>query len=206
MSLNPPAKRQKIDVNADFEDTHIDPNIPHYKTIKTSLASVFKIPTKLPVISEAAATVNKIIIRSLLFLRLYLLHKRDNPPAVTTEFISNVFRTICLQKPSGGPRTETAIAMRENLTSFYKEIFEPLLPADDQPILYTNLTQVLSYAAKQLKTVFENNINQHFVDYVESYVNAVWQKDFLVKKIKKIKKRSRSRHQKAVHHPQKSEK
>jgi Putative transposase DNA-binding domain len=41
--------------------------------------------------------------------------------------------------------------------------------------------------------VVETNIKQHFVEYVEAYVNCVWQKKFLIERIKKIKRTKRER-------------
>ncbi len=64
----------------------------------------------------------------------------------------------------------------------------PLLPADDEPPSYTHLSGVLDYASVQVVTAFENNIKEHFVEYVESYVNAVWQKDYLVQRIRATRK------------------
>jgi len=44
-----------------------------------------------------------------------------------------------------------------------------------------------------LITVFETNIKQHFVEYVEAYVNAFWRKDELIEKIKKLRETKHER-------------
>ena len=190
MRLNPQNKNLKLRYRWS-SGTGPDPDLPYYKTIKTSLASVLKTPPKQPVISEAAATVNKIVIRSLLFLRLYLIHQKTTPPVVNANFIDTVFKTVWHQKAIGSPPSATAKALRDKLTAFYKQNFEPLLPEGDQPISYTYLNTVLDYASVQLMTVFETNIKQHFVEYVEAFVNSVWQKDFLVERIRKTRKTER---------------
>jgi hypothetical protein len=41
--------------------------------------------------------------------------------------------------------------------------------------------------------VVETNIKQHFVEYVEAYVNCAWKKDFLVEKIRRMKNTKRER-------------
>ena len=58
---------------------------------------------------------------------------------------------------------------------------------------YTHLSGVLDYASVQVATAFENNIKQHFVEYVESYVNSVWEKDYLVERIRATRKTKRER-------------
>lgn len=177
----------------EFGDRPPDPDLPYYKTIKTSLASVLKIREKQPVISEAAGTVNKIVIRALLFLRLYLIDQKATPPVVNAEFIDTVFKTVCHQKNIGRPPSKAAKVTRDKLTAFYKQHFEPLLPIGDSPLSYTYLNTVLDYASVQLMTVFETNIKQHFVEYVEAYVNSVWQKDFLIDRIRKTRTTKRQR-------------
>src|SRR5437762_3287404 len=96
----------------EYGDRPPDPGLPYYKTIKTSLASVLKTPDKLPAISQAAATVNKIVIRALLFLRLYLIHHKNVPPVVDAEFIDTVFKTVCLQKAIGRPPSASSKTLR----------------------------------------------------------------------------------------------
>ncbi len=59
---------------------------------------MLKLPGKQPVIAEAACTMNKIVIRALLFLRLYLIHHRDDPPVVDADFVDTVFKTVCVVK------------------------------------------------------------------------------------------------------------
>ena len=94
----------------EFGDRPPDPGLPYYKTIKTSLASVLKTRDKQPVISEAAATVNKVVIRALLFLRVYLIDQKASPPVVNADFIDTVFKTVCHQKAIGRPPSKSAKA------------------------------------------------------------------------------------------------
>ena len=41
--------------------------------------------------------------------------------------------------------------------------------------------------------MYENNIKEHFIEYLERYVNIMWKKKFLTQKIKNIKKTKRER-------------
>jgi hypothetical protein len=54
------------------------------------------------------------------------------------------------------------------------------------PPSYEQLGGVLEYTAKNLVAAVETNIKQHFVEYVESYVDAVWHKDATVALIEKL--------------------
>jgi len=45
--------------------------------------------------------------------------------------------------------------------------------------------------------VFKTNIKQHFVKYIEDYINAVWRKDELFEKIKKLRK-TKHKHEPAI--------
>lgn len=169
----------------EFKEKPPDPGKPYYRTVKTSLASVLKLRDKQVVISEAACTVNKIVTRALLFIRLYLINKKDT--VVDTTFVDTVFKTVCLQKAVGRPPSAKAKALRETLSEFYQEHFVALLPDGDEPLSYTYLNTVLDYAAVQVVTVFETNVKMHFVEYVEAYVNAAWQKDFLIDRIRRTR-------------------
>src|SRR4051812_11360479 len=75
-----------------FKDKAPRPSLPYYKTIKRSLASVLKTPEKQAVISQATVTANKIVITSLLILRLYLMHQTEAPILVNVAFVDTVFK------------------------------------------------------------------------------------------------------------------
>jgi uncharacterized metal-binding protein len=57
------------------------------------------------------------------------------------------------------------------------------------------MNTVLDYLAIDILTMYENNIKQHFIEYIERYVNVVWRKKAIVKLIKKKFKTPKSRQQ-----------
>jgi hypothetical protein len=59
-----------------------------------------------------------------------------------------------------------------------------LLPVDDERPSYALLGNALGYMAKGLVASVETNIEQHYVEYVEAYVNALWDKRSEVESIK----------------------
>jgi hypothetical protein len=48
------------------------------------------------------------------------------------------------------------------------------------------MNTILDYLTIDIITMYENNIKNHFVEYVERYVNAVWKKKFIISKIRKL--------------------
>ena len=42
---------------------------------------------------------------------------------------------------------------------------------------YTHLGTILRYCATQYVTLLENNIKQHYLEYIERYINVVFGKD-----------------------------
>ena len=165
-----------------------DPNLPAYKTIKSSLQAVLKNPKLATKINGAVCTVDNIVTRSMMFLKLYLIHNKNDLPIVDENLIDTIFKTVCKETKQGRPAGVKNKKIRESLTAFYRYHFKPLLPDDDEEVSYTHLSTVLDYAARQVETVFENNIKSHYVEYVELYVNAVWQKYDMTQRLRRIKK------------------
>jgi len=164
-----------------------------FKSIKTSLKNVLKHPeinaTK---INDAVIKANKIVIHTLQYLKLYLLDYYENNnhslPVISKELINNSMKVICGEKEEkrGKPPKKETVEMKEQLTTFYKEHYLPLMQND--PIDYAGLNTVLDYLKEDVITMYENNIQLHYVEYVERYVNVVWKKKFLTEKIRKLGK------------------
>ena len=47
--------------------------------------------------------------------------------------------------------------------------------------------------AGKINEKLKNNIKEHFIEYLERYVNIMWKKKYLTQKIKNIKKTKRER-------------
>ena len=164
-----------------------------FKSIKTSLKSVLKHPelnTKM--INDAVVKSNKIVIHTLQFLKLYLLDYYENNnntlPVISKELINNSMKVVCGEKyeKRGNPPNIETIEMKDKLTTFYNQHYLPLTQND--PIDYAGLNTVLDYLKEDVITMYENNIQLHYVEYVERYVNVVWKKKMIVDKIRKLGK------------------
>ena len=95
-------------------------------------------------------------------------------------------KVVCGEKHTNQgrlPKKET-LELIENLTSFYIEHYKP--HTQPEQLDYEYMSNVLSYLCEDIMTMYENNIQLHYVDYVERFVNVVWKKKMMVEKIRKI--------------------
>jgi hypothetical protein len=162
-----------------------------FKSTKTSLKSILKhheINTQK--INDVVIKAHKIVIHTLQFLKIYILHYYNtNSHALSIidkVLILNVMKVVCGEKHTNQgrlPKKET-LELIENLTSFYTEHYKP--HTQPEQLDYEYMSNVLSYLCEDIMTMYENNIQLHYVDYVERFVNVVWKKKMLVEKIRKI--------------------
>jgi len=169
-----------------------------FKSIKTSLKNVLKHPEiNTKILNDAVVKSNKIVIHTLQFLKLYLLDYYENNnqtlPLVSKELINNSMKVVCGEKTEkrGKPAKNETIEMKDILTTFYNHHYLPLTQND--PIDYAGLNTVLDYLKEDVITMYENNIQLHYVEYVERYVNVVWKKKMIVDKIRKLGKTQKER-------------
>ena len=60
------------------------------------------------------------------------------------------------------------------MAEFFNVHYKPTMSGDDDVTMkMQNLRQILGYAATGIVTEHETNIKQHFVDYIEKFINAV---------------------------------
>ena len=56
----------------------------------------------------------------------------------------------------------------------------------NEELNYLHMNTILDYLAIDILTMYENNIKQHFIEYIERFVNVTWEKKFLIEKIRKM--------------------
>ena len=161
-----------------------------FKGVKIPIKHILKHPDiNLPKITEMTIKSNKIVIHTLMFIKLYLLDyydKNKSLPVVDKVFINSCMKILCNESPSGRPPKKEIKELKDKLTKFYEKEYKPL--TQNNPLDYTYMNTVLDYLTMDILTMYENNIILHYVDYLERYVNTVWKKDYLIEKIRKIKK------------------
>jgi hypothetical protein len=159
-----------------------------FKGIKISLKSVLKHPDiNIPKITNAVIKCNKIVIQTLMFMKLFLLDhytKHNTLPIINDEFINSCMKILCNEKASGRPPKQEIKELKKKLSAFYKTDFQPLI--QNENLDYTHINTILDYLTIDILTMYENNIKFHYVEYVERYVNVVWKKKFIVSKIRKL--------------------
>jgi hypothetical protein len=159
-----------------------------FKGIKISLKSVLKHhDVNLPKITNSVIKCNKIVIQTLMFMKLFLLdhyEKHNKLPIINDEFINSCMKILCNEKATGRPPKQEIKELKEKLTAFYKTDFQPLI--QNENLDYTHMNTILDYLTIDILTMYENNIKFHYVEYVERYVNVVWKKKFIVNKIRKM--------------------
>jgi hypothetical protein len=169
-------------------EKEVNPPTDFFKGIKISLKSVLKhSDINLPKITNAVIKCNKIIIQTMMFMKLFLLDhydKHNKLPIINDEFINSCMKILCNEKASGRPPKKEIKELKEKLTSFYKTDFQPLI--QNENLDYTHMNTILDYLTIDILTMYENNIKLHYVEYVERYVNVVWKKKFIVNRIRKL--------------------
>ena len=169
-------------------EKEVNPPTDFFKGIKTSLKSVLKHPDiNLPKITNAVIKCNKIVIQTMMFMKLFLLahyDKHNKLPVINDEFINSCMKILCNEKASGRPPKKEIKELKDRLTAFYKTEFQPLI--QNENLDYTHMNTILDYLTIDILTMYENNIKLHYVEYVERYVNVIWKKKFIMNKIRNL--------------------
>ena len=164
-----------------------------FKSIKTSLKSILKHPEiNTAKINDVVIKSHKIVIHTLQFLKLYLMHHYETHnqslPVIDKKLINTTMKVICGVKDEkrGRPPNKDTLELKDKLTMYYKEHY--LQYTQEDKLDYTYMSNVLAYLTEDIITMYENNIQLHYVDYVERFVNVVWKKKMLTEKIRKLYK------------------
>lgn len=162
----------------------------YFKCVKIPIKHVLKNPdTNSPKITNGVIKSNKIIIHTLLFMKLYLLNyyeKNNKLPIIDKVFVNSCMKILCNENANGRPPKKEVKELKDTLTKFYNKEYKPLIQND--PLDYTHLNTVLDYLTVDIITMYENNIKLHYVEYVERYVNVMWKKKDTINKIKEDNK------------------
>jgi hypothetical protein len=163
-----------------------DKPLDYFKCIKVPLKHILKNPDiNTSKITNAVIKCNKIIINTLMFMKLYLLdHFENNNKLVEIDkiFVNSCMKILCNESVSGRPPKKEIKELKDKLTTFYNTNYKPLIK--DTDLDYTHLNTVLDYLTIGIITMYENNIKLHYVEYIERYVNIIWKKKETITKIK----------------------
>jgi hypothetical protein len=140
-------------------------------TIKTSLKSVLlNYDRDFTIINQLVLDSQEIVVRTYLFIRLFILHKyyaNETIPDVDKDFVMYCIRTLGTRDNRG--RLATDKALQKELNNFYDTEFQPLL--DKPKFTLVNKTYLIPYLAIQIQTGFNNNIKEHFITRIRRFMN-----------------------------------
>lgn len=149
----------------------------YMKTNKDNIKNVIKEQSILPIINDLVNRTNKIVIHSYQFLKLYFVYLYENNlpfPVLDKEYICDVFKVLTKRKcNSGGYTNENMPQQLKTLTKFYIEHYSQTI-CDDEILYYDKLPYILAYEAIDMITNISNNIQEHFIDYLNKYVNIIF--------------------------------
>lgn len=128
-------------------------------------------------INELTIKTNKIVIHTYQFLKLYLLnlYKNDKSfPILDKEYICDIFKVITERKcNSGGYSKEKMPEQLKNLDEFYKNYYSSNI-SNKEVLYYDKLPYILAYEAIDIITNISNNIQEHFINHLNKYVNIIF--------------------------------
>lgn len=146
----------------------------YMKTNKDNIMNVINYPTHINIINDIVVKVNKIVIHTYQFLKLYLIYLYDNKkdfPIINEDFIGYIFMVLTSRKcGSGGYTDNTMPKQLKELTKFYNEYYKPLT-INDEIIYYDKLNYVLAYEAIDIEKNINVNISEHFIQHLNKYIN-----------------------------------
>lgn len=169
-----------------------------FKCVKVPIKHILKHPDiNLAKINDTVMKAHKIVIHTMQFMKLYLLdhyNKKKILPVIDGEFVNTCMKVMCKENNGGRPPKKTIAKLKKRLTTFYNKQYKPLLSPNHKTLDYTHMNTILDYLTIDILTMYENNIKQHYIEYVERYVNVMWKKDLMIEKIKKLKKTKKDRY------------
>ena len=152
-------------------------NFDYMKTNKDNIKNIIRDDNLLPLINDIIIRTNKIVIHSYQFLKLYLLHLYENNqsfPVLDKEYICDIFKVVTKRKCNYGNYTEKNMPEQlKTLTEFYKNHYS-LTISNNEIIYYDKLPYILAYEAIDMITNINNNIQEHFIDHLNKYINIVF--------------------------------
>ena len=160
----------------------------YFKCIKIPIKNVLKhYDINLPKITDAVLMCNKIVIHTLMFMKLYLLDYYEihqSLPTIDDEFVNSCMKILCNESTNGRPPKKEIKELKDTLKGFLEKHYKPLMQNDE--LNYKHMNTILNYLTIDIITMYDNNIKLHYIEYVERFVNVVWKKKYMIEKIRKL--------------------
>ena len=161
-----------------------DKNLPNYRAIKQTLSNVVKHKLTQDVLLKTVLSAHKIVIHTMQFMKMYLLNEYNTTaklPVIDHAFVSNIMKVICdgsvatSVKKQGRPPNAKTVALKETFTKFYNDHYKQTI-SSNEVLSYTHMNTVLDYLTIDTLTIYETNIKQHYVEYLERFINILFER------------------------------
>ena len=153
-------------------------HITSYKCVKTSLKSIIKNGTTLPIINKMVCNMNQIVVHTYHFLKLYCINQFNTTgtlPIIDKKFVVLIMKTIAEADIRGRKFGENSNMIKNKLEIFYDDVYEPLM-MERRKLSYTNLSNMLEYEATSIVTCISNHIQENFDKMLNRYINIMFNK------------------------------
>ena len=153
---------------------------------KTPLVNICKNDSLINKINDNCILVNKIIIQVYQFVNLYLLYLYNNNmifPNIDIDFIVVVIKTITIRNDTRGAKpSDNTKKLLDTLKKFYNDHYKQCIK-DEDIMNDTKLNYITKYESIDIVKNINNNVSEHFIDYVNKFVNVSFN---IQKQIKEI--------------------
>jgi len=182
-----------------IKNTKDDPrfNLPHVIVMKCKLDQILfdnvsvktSADNDIPIdflLTDIIDRTNNIVSHTYNFLQLFILYRYNNDlilPPIDKLLIQNIMKIISKKETkSGKPASSDSQIILDHLQIFYDEHYGPLFDKDNR-VFNDKLNYVLNYEEDDIIKNIENNIIEHYSDYVDRYVNLIFDIDSLIKEV-----------------------
>ena len=153
-------------------------------TVKSPLSKLVRDPNLLSLIDDIVVRVNKIVINTYQFLKLYLLHLHCSNqvfPIIDDNFILLCMSVLTIKNNCGRHLTDANDAIKKDLQTFYTSHYYPLNPEKIDARL---IRRILAYEATDMVKNITNNIKANYINRLQQFVNSEFKTKERIKKIK----------------------
>lgn len=158
-----------------------------YKTVQTSLKSITKDQETINQIDKNVQIINKIVIHTYSFLKMYCIKQyieTNALPDIDKSFINLIMKTICSKDSRGKKKGDDKQQLMNKLNDFFINTYKPLM--NNEILNYTHLNTVLDYESESIVTCIKNHISERFEAIFNRYVNILVNKNYMESEIKQI--------------------
>jgi len=192
---NKPIEKTIMAINGESTEINLDQKvnmsekykkfITSYKTVKCALDKIIIDKYNLNIINNAVLNMNKIIIHTYSFFKLYYLNKYHNKqplPTINEELFKCIMKTLCTKDSRGAKMNNFTQKVMDDLNDFYTYHYKNLMKGEQ--LSYTHLGNVLEYESISISSGYENHITNHFYQFLSRYINVIMYKSQHIQSIK----------------------